>query len=87
MKQEYIRIKHVDYLLWQFDSPDEREEYVNYNDHEVSYKCKGEDIKTDLKLTDDEYLSFIRNVGDTDLKSIYCNVESFNPKLSLIFQI
>ncbi|AZA91141.1 Uncharacterised protein [Chryseobacterium nakagawai] len=87
MKQEHIKIKNVEYLLWQFDSPDEREEYINYNDYEVSYMCKGENIKSELNLTDDEYLAFMKDVRNTDLDSIYCNVESFNPELALLFQI
>lgn len=87
MKQEHIRIKHVDYLLWQFESSEEREEYVNYIDYEVSYKCKGENIITELNLTEDEYLAFIQGLRNSELDSIYQKTESFNPQLALIFEI
>lgn len=88
MKQESIIIKTTSLLLWQFDSVEDREEWINYNDYEVSYKCKGEDVKESFKMTDDEYLSFIYTVSDAghfwDFPS---KRENFNPQLTLIFEI
>lgn len=88
MKQEPIRIKGNYYLLWQFDTLEDMEQYINYNDYEVSYKCKGEEIKKELKLDKDDFITFMCNLNQAgyywDSPS---KIENFNPKLTLIFDI